>query len=181
MIEALTYRPGIAHAVPPAPVDLSVLPPFFNELLDEFPWWDRAWRVSEVQPGRRRAHPPSTEVSLPGTVGRDTGETLPFSARVRFSQDRLTWFQAKVDHVVIGPARAAAGEPEPHPFGAVFAALMDRRGISEDQMARRSFLARSTIRMLRHGIWNPHRDQVAALAVALDMPEQDLLAIAGLS
>lgn len=50
VLKALTYWPGIVHAERPAPVDLAVLQPFFNELLGELPWWNNAWRVTRVEP-----------------------------------------------------------------------------------------------------------------------------------
>lgn len=188
MIEALTYWPGLVHAVEPTPVDLGVLPPLFNELLDEWPWWDRAWRVTRVEPARPReiardeprAVSRFTEVTVPGTVSRDAGKTLPMSARVRFSDDQLIRFQAKIGDIVIGPGSAAAGVPEPHPFGSVLATLMDLRGISVQEMAVRCARSMSTINMVRSGGWNPHQILVAELAEALEMSEKDLLTIAGL-
>lgn len=188
VIEALTYWPGIVHAVAPTPVDLGVLPPLFNELLDEWPWWDRAWRVTRVEPARPReiaqdeprAVSRFTEVTVPGTVSRDAGDTLPMSARVRFSDDQLIRFQAKIGDIVIGPGSAAAGVPEPHPFGSVLATLMDLRGISVKEMAVRCARSMSTINMVRSGGWNPHQILVAELAEALEMSEKDLLTIAGL-
>ncbi|MFI7431264.1 helix-turn-helix domain-containing protein [Micromonospora sp. NPDC049836] len=189
VIEALTYWPGIVHPVAPTPVDLGVLPTWFNELLDEWPWWDRAWRVTRVEPAHPceiardepRAVSRFTEVTVPGTVSRHAGDTLPLSARVRFSDDLLIRFQAKVGDVVIGPGSAAAGVPERHPFGSVLGTLMDLRGISVREMAVRCGRSMSTINMVRSGSWNPHRILVAELAEALDMSEEDLLAIAGLA
>jgi hypothetical protein len=43
---ALTSWPGILGGTAPSPAILASLVPFFNELLDELPWWDRAWRVT---------------------------------------------------------------------------------------------------------------------------------------
>jgi hypothetical protein len=185
---ALTYWPGVVHAEPPTPADLGVLPPLFDELLGEWPWWDRAWRVTRVEPAHprqvaaddERAFSLFTEVTVPGTISRDGGDTLPFAARVRFRDDRLIRFEAKAGEVIIRPGLAAAGEPEPHPFGAVLGRLMDLRGISRREMAERCFRSQSTIAMLRAGVWNPDRKLVAELAAALDLSEQDLLAIAGL-
>jgi hypothetical protein len=37
---------GILGGTAPSPAILASLVPFFNELLDELPWWDRAWRVT---------------------------------------------------------------------------------------------------------------------------------------
>lgn len=82
--------------------------------------------------------------------------------------------------LVIEPGSTPGGVPEPHPFGPVLSRLMDLRGITVDQMARRSLRSMSTIHTRRNGGWNPHRILVAELAAALDMTEQDLLAVAGL-
>ncbi|MEU2130629.1 hypothetical protein [Streptomyces sp. NPDC018352] len=54
VIAALTYWPGIIRGGqenPPDPVDPTVLPPFFNEVLQDLPWWNRDWKVSHVEPG----------------------------------------------------------------------------------------------------------------------------------
>jgi hypothetical protein len=59
VIAALTYWPGIiwvGQKNPPDPVDISVLLPFFNELLQELPWWNRDWKVSHVEPGTPQQH-----------------------------------------------------------------------------------------------------------------------------
>jgi hypothetical protein len=164
------------------------LPPFFNELLDELPWWNRAWRVIQVEPAypheiardELRVITRFTEVSVPGTVGRGPGEELPFSARVRFSDGRMVRFQAKIGDVVVGPGSAATGKPEPHPFGAVLVSLMRLRGISVAEMAMRCERAAATVSTVCNGRRNPHRILVAELAEGLGMPEEDLLAVAGL-
>lgn len=70
--------------------------------------------------------------------------------------------------------------PERHPFGSVLGTLMELRGISVKEMAVRCGRSMSTIDIVRSGGWNPHRIPVAELAEALDMSEEDLLAIAGL-
>jgi hypothetical protein len=179
-IEALTYWPGAGDQVP-TPPDLTVLPPLFNALLDEWPWWNRDWRVTEVEPAYPRLSPEwpettgLTEVTVPGLVG-----SSPMVARVRFCDDRLLRFELKVAEVVIGPGSAGAGEAEPHPFGAVLTALMDRREITARQMARKTYRAESTIRMARRGHRIPRPKLVRELARALDLPEEDLLAMAGL-
>ncbi|MGW3327215.1 hypothetical protein [Streptomyces virginiae] len=36
---------------PPDPVDLTVLPLCFNEVLQDLPWWNRDWKVSHVEAG----------------------------------------------------------------------------------------------------------------------------------
>jgi len=188
VIKALTCWPGIVGGNAPTPADLALLPPFFNELLDELPWWNRAWRVTQVEPAypleiagnESRRITRFTEVSVPGTVSCDGGEELPFFARVRFEDNRLTRFQAKIGDVILGPSSAAAGKREPHPFGVVLVKLMNRRGISIREMARRCGRAESTIRGVCSGGRNPHRILVAELAEGLGMPEKDLLAIAGL-
>ncbi|MDG4829050.1 hypothetical protein O7627_06985 [Solwaraspora sp. WMMD1047] len=186
MVEALRYWPGVVHAVAPAPVDLAVLPPFFNALLAQLPWWNRDWQVTQVEP----AYPCETpwhgagsgvvEVSVPGAAGCGTEHVLPFSGRVRFRHDRLIRFQAKLGDMLIGPSVAAAGGPEPHPFGAVFSRLMDLRGISVVEMARGSGRSISTIRGLRSGHLNPQREVLAYVPDVLKVSAEDLAAIAGL-
>ncbi|WP_432825161.1 helix-turn-helix domain-containing protein [Dactylosporangium sp. CA-092794] len=188
VIKVLTCWPGIVGGNPPTAADLALLPPFFNELLDELPWWNQAWRVTQVEPAypleiasnQSRTVTRFTEVSVPGTVSRDAGEELPFSARVRFKDNRLTRFQAKIGDVILGPGSTAAGKREPHPFGVVLTQLMKLRGISIMEMATRCGRAQSTIRGVCSGSRNPHRILVAELAEGLGMPEEDLLAIAGL-
>jgi hypothetical protein len=188
VVEALTYWPGVVHAERPVPADLSVLPPFFDELLGLLPWWNRAWRVSEVGPAYPNAVPKSkpsgvaqfVEVTVPGLVSGDATEGLPFSARVRFADDRLLRWQVKVGDAVVGPGLAPAGGPEPHPFGPVFRGLMEVRGLSVTQVARRSLRAESSINRLRAGNLIPHPALVADVARALDMPVEDLAVIAGL-
>ncbi|GIG87073.1 helix-turn-helix domain-containing protein [Plantactinospora endophytica] len=186
VVEALRYWPGVVHEVTPAPVDLAVLPPFFDELLAELPWWNRAWRITQVEPAYPRETPWNegrqgvVEVSVPGTASCGVADTLPFSARVRFEHDRMIRFQAKLGDVVVGPSIAATGQPEPHPFGIVFSRLMDLRGISVREMARGSFRSYSTIRALRSGHFNPHRDVLAYVPEVLKMSAEDLAAIAGL-
>ncbi|MER7541233.1 hypothetical protein ABTX77_41835 [Streptomyces sp. NPDC097704] len=133
MIAALTYWPGAVwggRKNPPDPVDLTVLPPFFNEVLHDLPWWNRDWKVSHVEPG------------------------LPFVAKVGFAGDRLIRFQAKTDDVVLGPAVAPAGRLESHPFARVLTGLMDLRGIPVKRMARETARSMSTIHMLRNGRHN---------------------------
>jgi hypothetical protein len=185
--EALTYWPGLVNSEESKHVDLAVLPPFFNGLLGELPWWDSAWRVTQVEPARPREFARDdgrgrnrfTEVSVPGTLGGDTGQTLPFLGRVRFEGDRLVRFQAKVGDVIVGPALSEAGAHEPHPFGAVLRALMDNRGLSAKDLARRTYRAVSTIYAVHVGGRNPHPVLVREIARALDIPEADLVAIAG--
>ncbi|MEV4758577.1 helix-turn-helix transcriptional regulator [Micromonospora sp. NPDC049559] len=184
---ALTYWPGIVHAERPEPVDLAILPPFFNDLLGELPWWNTAWRVTQVEPAYPREVASNhdrqknrfTEVSVPGTLGGDAGQELAFSARVRFEGDRLLRFQAKIGDMVVGPALAEAGRPDPHPFGAVLRKLMDNRGVSVGELARKTFRAMATINAARTGSHNPHPVLVREIARALDIPEADLAAIAG--
>jgi hypothetical protein len=187
VLKALTYWPGIMHLEKPEPVDLAVLPPFFNDLLGELPWWKTAWQVTQVEPARPcefasdhdRRKNRFTEVSVPGTLGGDAGRTLPFFARVRFEGDRLLRFQAKIAAMVVGPALAEAGAPEPHPFGAVLRKLMDNRGVSVKELAIRTARAMSTINAARTGWRNPHPVLVQEIARALGIPEADLAAVAG--
>ncbi|OJF12090.1 hypothetical protein BG844_22615 [Couchioplanes caeruleus subsp. caeruleus] len=169
------------------PVGLAVLPSFFNDLLGELPWWNGIWRVIHVEP----AHPREiasdhdrqmnrcTEVSVPGTLSGDPGQTLPFFGRVRFQGDRLLRFQAKIADTVVGPALAEAGTPEPHPFGAALRKLMDNRGVSVKDLAMRTARAMSTINAVQTGWHNPHPVLIREIARALDIPEADLAAIAG--
>ncbi|MGA5467716.1 helix-turn-helix transcriptional regulator [Streptomyces arboris] len=191
VIAALTYWPDViwgGQTYPPDPVDLSALTPFLNEVLADLPWSNRGWKVSRVEPGRpleiesdHRGHSARyTEVSVPGTVGPDGGEGLPFVAKVGFAGDRLIRFQAKIDDVVIGPAVAPAGQLEPHPFGRVFTGLTDLRGISVKVMAMETGRSRSTIHMLRSGRHNPDPLLVQEIARVLGMSESDVRVIAGL-
>jgi len=182
VVKALTFWPGFIP-VPTEPVNVSaVLVPFFNELLDELPWWNPAWRVTQV----RAASPCCatvqgtrlTEVAVPGWVGAPDVDPLPFSGRVRFEGDRLVRFQAKIGEVVVGPAVTAAGKPEPDPFAAVVRALMDLRQVSVRTLAERCGLSIATVRALRDG-WSPDPVVVERVAAALDTPADELLAVAG--
>ncbi|MFD8749718.1 XRE family transcriptional regulator [Kitasatospora sp. NPDC059577] len=191
VIAALTYWPGIlwgGQKNPPDPVDLTVLPPFFNEVLQELPWWNRDWQVSHVEPGLpleidsdHHGYPSTfTEVSVPGTVGSGGGESLPFVAKVGFSGDRLIRFQAKIGDVVLGPAVAPAGRLEPHPFARVLTGLMDLRGIPVRAMAMETGRSAPTIQMLRIGRHNPEPLLTQEIAKVLGMSEADVRVIAGL-
>jgi lambda repressor-like predicted transcriptional regulator len=172
----------------PAPEVLARLVPWCNVLLDELPWWDRAWRVTRVEPAypivrdreQLRARTGYIEVSIPGTLGRAGDADLPFFARAGFEGHQLIRFQAKIGDVVVGPSSTPAGQREPHPFGAVLHRLMRLRGVSVAQMARRSGLAETTVTAVSRGAWNPHHRMVTALADGLGIPVRDLLAIAGL-
>ncbi|MCW2144590.1 Helix-turn-helix domain-containing protein [Actinoplanes cyaneus] len=183
----MTYWPRLVHAEEPKPVDLAVLPHFFNGLLSELPWWDNIWRVTYVEPANPREFASDhdrqrsrfTEVSVPGILGGGAGQTLPFLGRVRFESDRLLRFQAKIGDMVVGPALSEAGTHEPHPFGAVLRKLMDNRGVSVKDVARRTYRAMSTIYAAQSGGRNPHPILVREIAGALDIPEADLAAIAG--
>ncbi|MFG1616201.1 hypothetical protein ACGFI3_25865 [Nonomuraea wenchangensis] len=191
VIAALRYWPGVIHGSqknPPDPVDLTVLPLFFNEVLQDLPWWNRDWKVSEVEPGIpleiESDHDCSTtrftEVSVPGTASASSGESLPFVGKVRFTSDRLIQFQAKIGHMVVSPADTPAGQLEPHPFAAVFSRLMDLRGIPVRDMAMQTARSMSTIHMLRSGRLNPHPVLAKEIAEALGMSEADIHAIANL-
>lgn len=174
--------------------DRSVLVTFFDTLLSELPWWNPAWRVTEVGTVRSSSSsmglPPGAvqvvEVTVPGSLGGDggdggdAGEVRPFSARVRFLEDRLLRWQMKIGDMVVGPASAPAGEPEPHAFGAVFRLLAEMRGLSFQDVARRTGRAASTIRKLDAGALVPERALIEQLARALDLPASDLAVIAGL-
>src|SRR6266571_3214559 len=102
VIAALTYWPGSivpGRKFPPKPVDLTVLPPFFNDLLQDLPWWNRDWKVTHVEPAcpwevashHDRSMTRFTEVSVPGIISTDTdtGDALPFFAKVRLENDQL--------------------------------------------------------------------------------------------
>ncbi|MBU2669298.1 helix-turn-helix domain-containing protein [Actinoplanes bogorensis] len=184
VVEALTFWPRLTQATG---VDVSVLVPFFNELLGEWPFWDSRWRVTraghaypyEIAKDEERSVSRFTEVSVPGEVGHDDGRALPWVARVRFTGDRLVRFEAKVGAAVIGPALTEPGRPEPNPFGAVLTRLMEARGLTRHDMAVRCRRAQSTIVGVMRGASNPHRILLTEMAAALEMPEADLLAIAG--
>ncbi|MFD0153735.1 XRE family transcriptional regulator [Streptomyces sp. NPDC055721] len=191
VIAALTYWPGViwgGQKNPPDPVDLTVLPSFFNEVLQELPWWNRDWQISHVEPGLpleidsdHHGHPSTfTEVAVPGAVGSGGGESLPFIAKVGFAGDQLIRFQAKIGDVVLGPAVAPAGRPEPHPFARVLTGLMDLRGIPVRAMARETARSMSTIHMLRNGRHNPEPLLTQEIAKVLGMSEADVRVIAGL-
>ncbi|MFB7373993.1 XRE family transcriptional regulator [Streptomyces sp. NPDC056222] len=191
VIAALTYWPGViwgGQKNPPDPVDVAVLPPFFNEVLQDLPWWNRDWKVTHIEPGLPleigsdlHGHPAGfTEVSVPGTVGSGGDERLPFVAKVGFAGDRLIRFQAKIGDVVLGPAVAPAGRLEPHPFARVLTRLMNLRGIPVKVMAREAARSMSTIHMLRSGRLNPDPSLTQEIAKVLDMCEADVRVIAGL-
>ncbi|MEW2131911.1 helix-turn-helix transcriptional regulator [Streptomyces sp. NPDC005435] len=103
--------------------------------------------------------------------GTATGESTTSS--------RLIRFQAKIGDVVIDPAVAPAGRPEPYPFGRMLTGLTDLRGIPVRAMARAAGLSMSTIHMLRRG-HNPNVPQARLIARTLDMSEADVRVIAGL-
>lgn len=191
VIAALTYWPGViwvGQKNPPDPVDLTVLPPFFSEVLHELPWWNRDWKVSQAEPGLpleidsdHHGYPSRfTEVSVPGTAGSGGGESLPFAAKVGFAGDQLIRFQAKIGDVVIGPAAAPAGRLEPHPFARVVTGLMDLRGVPVRAMAMDARRSMSTIHMLRSGRLNPTPVLIQEIAKSLRMSEADLKVVAGL-
>ncbi|MEU4624013.1 helix-turn-helix transcriptional regulator [Actinoplanes sp. NPDC023801] len=184
VLAALSYWP--VNREDPPPADLTVLPPFLDELFARWPWWDRAWRVTGVEPprvaveenGRARSSHAFTQVYVAGTVGRGD-ETLPLSARIWFAGGRLLRFEAKVGDAVIGPAAFPAGEPERYPFGALLHSLMTARDVSAGELARRTGRARSTIAAVLGGYRPPPRSLVEEIAAALGIPEADLLAASG--
>ncbi|WP_244363211.1 XRE family transcriptional regulator [Streptomyces aquilus] len=191
VIAALRYWPDViwgGQKHPPDPVDVTVLLPFFNGVLQEFAWWNRDWKVREVEPGlpleidtgHQGGPARFTEVSVPGTVGSSGGESLPFVAKVGFAGDQLIRFQAKIGDVVLGPSVAPAGQLEPHPFATVLTGLMDLRGIPVKVMARETARSMSTIHLLRSGRHNPEPLLVEEIARVLGMSEADVRVIAGL-
>jgi hypothetical protein len=159
--------------------DCEVLVALLRERIGRWPWWDRAWRVvmvGEVHP--RQINEWLHNVSIDGAVGRDTGETLPLSVFMRVVGPRLDRFEMRVGEALIGPPVRAS---DPHPFGSIFSTLMDRRGISRQEMAFRCKLAESTVAKMRAGYMVPRqRDRVVDLAAALEMPVGDLMAIVGM-
>lgn len=178
MDDDLTPAQIAALSAGPA-ADREVLRALLHHRIGQWPWWDRAWQIIEIH----RVH--SREiierlhgVMIEGTVGRDAGETLPLSVRARVIGSRLDQFEARIGETVIGPPHRI---DDPHPFGAILSALMDRRGISRQEMARRCRLAESTVAKMRSGMLVPRRrERVENLAAALGMPAGDLMAIAGL-
>jgi hypothetical protein len=186
VLKALTHWPGVGRKGR-EPVDLAVLLPLFNDLLGELPWWNRTWRVTQVEPAYPcevasdglRSKNRFTEVSVPGTLSSDAEQELPFFARIRLEEDRLLRFQAKIADMVIGPALGESGVREPHPFGAVLSALMANRSVSVRRLARQILRSEATIHVARAGSYNPHPVLVWEIAQALEIPAADLAAIAG--
>ncbi|GAA0445712.1 hypothetical protein GCM10009531_40750 [Actinoplanes capillaceus] len=181
-IAALRYWPRYARTGP-TPVDGDVLVPLLGELLEELPWWDRAWRVTSaghadpVDMTRIDVVPDPVEVAVPGTVGRDGADELPLSARIRIHGDRLVRFEVKVGDLVIAPGREPAGTPERHRFGVVLTALMTSHGISRREMARRCGLAASTIAAAMGGR-RPHERVITSVAPEVGMTVEDMTALA---
>ncbi|WP_328475481.1 helix-turn-helix transcriptional regulator [Actinoplanes sp. NBC_00393] len=159
--------------------DRNVLIALLHERISQWPWWDGAWRIIEIQ----EVHPRQIAerlhtVTIVGMLGRDEGATLPLSVFTRVAGSRLDRFEVRVGDVLIGPP---VRDSDPHPFGSIFSALMDRRGISREEMARRCGLALSTVAKMRAGYLVPEQpDRLASLAAALEMPVGDLMAVAGL-
>ncbi|GAA2501066.1 helix-turn-helix domain-containing protein [Winogradskya humida] len=150
-----------------------------NERVGRWAWWDRSWRVTEIREVQdREINGWLHHVTISGVLGREAGETLPVSVFARVAGPHLDRFEVRVGDTVIGPP---IRDSDPHPFGAIFSALMDRRGISRRDMARRCYLAESSVAKMRAGYLVPRRpDHLAALAAALDLSVGDLRAIAGL-
>ncbi|GIF17302.1 DNA-binding Xre family transcriptional regulator [Actinoplanes tereljensis] len=159
--------------------DRAVLIALLRERIWRWPWWDRSWQVVEIREVRpREIHDWLHEVSIDGLVSRDAAAPLPLSVYTRVAGSRLDRFEVQVADTLIGPP---IRESDPHPFGAIFCALMDRRGISRPEMARRCGLAQSTVAKIRAGRLVPQRaDHLADIAAAFEMPVGDLRAIAGL-
>lgn len=159
--------------------DRTALAAFLHERIRRWPWWDRAWTVVAIQRVRPREIDRGLHtVTVEGLVGRDAAETLPLSVFVRVIGQQLERFEASVADVLIGPP---IRYDDPHPFGSIFSALMDRRGISRRDMAHRCEVSESTVARMRAGYLVPRqRRRLAAVAAALEMPVGDLRAIAGL-
>jgi hypothetical protein len=106
--------------------DRTALAAFLDERIRRWPWWDRAWTVvtiQQVQP--RRITEWLHTLTVDGLVGRGAEETLPLSVFLRVAGSRLDRFEVRVADVLIGPL---IRHDDPHPFGSIFSALMDRRG-----------------------------------------------------
>jgi lambda repressor-like predicted transcriptional regulator len=176
VVKALSFWPGFLP-VPHAPVDLTVLPPFFNDLLAELPWWNPAWRVTQVRPAApcvATVVPAGfTEVAVPGEAAAQNVDPLPFVARVRFHDDRLIRFQAKIGDMVIGPGATPPGNAEPDQFAAVIRTAMDVRRVSVRTLAMQCGLSMSTINALRGG-WSPDPTVAERVASALGIPLDEL-------
>jgi hypothetical protein len=158
--------------------DREVLAAFLCRRIGQWPWWDSAWQVVEIREVRpRQITEWLHEVTVDGVIGRDAGETLPLSVFARVAGSRLDRFEVRVGDALIGPP---IRHGDPHPFGSILSALMDRRGISRRDMARRCQLAESTVAKMRAGYLVPQREGMVGLAAALEMPVGDLLAVAGL-
>jgi hypothetical protein len=184
---ALTYWPGFDERL--EPVDLAPLIPFLNELLDDLPWWNREYRVTQVEQVQAHEIPDYpggplkrfTEVSVPATLTDGAGHELSLFGRIRFEGNIMRRFQAKVGDTVITPALRPAGIQDPHPFGPLLQALMANRRNSARDLARGAGLSTSTVQWLGSGGLRPHPKLVGHLAAALGLPEADLAAIAGVS
>jgi lambda repressor-like predicted transcriptional regulator len=187
VLAALTWWPRFGRQL--EPVDLAPLIPFLNELLDDLPWWNRDYRVTQVEQVEAHEVPgyPGgplkrfTEVSVPATLTNAAAHELSFFGRIRFEGNIMRRFQAKVGDTVITPALRPAGVQDPHPFGPLLQALMANRGDSVKDLAQGAGLSMSTVRWLGAGGLRPHPKLVRHLAEALGLPEADLAAIAGVS
>ncbi|WP_430784177.1 helix-turn-helix domain-containing protein [Actinoplanes sp. G11-F43] len=159
--------------------DHAILTALLHDRIGRWPWWDRAWRIvgiHEVRP--RQINDWLHEVTVEGTAGRDVAETLPVSVFLRVAGQRIDRFEVRAGEALIGPP---IRHGDPHPFGSILSALMDRRGISPAELARRCGLAMTTVRKLRAGHMVPRDPRRAAdLAAALGMPAGDLMAIVGM-
>jgi hypothetical protein len=164
--------------------DHRVLAGLLHQQIRRWPWWSREWRfieIHEVLP--RQIHAMVHTVTVNGTIARDVTEILPLSAlmRVAGARDTEPWmdrFQVQAGDALIGPP---IRHDDPHPFGAILSALMDRRGLSRRDVAIHCGLAESTVAKMRGGYAVPQdRNRVADLAEVLKMPAGDLMAIVGL-
>ncbi len=136
--------------------DHAILTALLHDRIGRWPWWDRAWRIvgiHEVRP--RQINDWLHEVTVEGTAGRDVAETLPVSVFLRVAGQRIDRFEVRAGEALIGPP---IRHGDPHPFGSILSALIDRRGISPAELARRCGLAMTTVRKLSgrpHGAAGP--------------------------
>jgi Helix-turn-helix domain len=159
--------------------DREILVALLNERVARWPWWDSSWRVIEIREVRaRQLNRLQHRVVLNGVAGRDTGETLPLSFTTRVWGPGRVRFEVRVVDAGVG---ASVRDSDPHPFGLILCALMDRRGLSRKDVAHHCGLAQSTVAKMMAGYMVPREPGLlAGLAAALTMPVGDLRAIAGL-
>ena len=157
----------------------DVLVALLRERIGRWRWWDSSWRIVTIREIRtQQINEWLHNVAIDGAVGRDAAEMLPLSVFIRVAGSRVDRFEVQVGETLIGPPIRFK---DPHPFGSIFSALMDRRGIARQEVAFRCKLAESTVAKMRAGYMVPRqRDRVVDLAAVLEMPVGDLMAIVGM-